>query len=268
MKQRNYRSYNSNYGIGLLVLAIGTLLLLRQLGVLYPIWLLSWPMLFIAIGLFVLVSNNFKSGFGYFMLLFGAFFLIKTEFGFPREVAPFIVPVGLMVVGLYILLRRRDNRLLFGNEWRNPQSPKHGAKPMGGPSPQAFSEEIPHAEHDTSSWSRHSGDIVTIEALFGSVQKRVLSKKFRGGKATAVFGGTEIDLSQADMIEEAFLNIDIAFGGIKLIVPPHWDVQVNVSQVFAGTEDKRFYPQTNIEPTKVLIIKGSMVFGGLEIKSF
>ena len=68
--------------------------------------------------------------------------------------------------------------------------------------------------------------------------------------------------------EAAFLNIDVAFGGVKLIVPPHWDVQVNVSQVFAGTEDKRFYPQTHTDPAKVLIIRGSMVFGGLEIKSF
>lgn len=251
-----------------MILAIGTLLLLRQLGVLYPIWLLSWPMFFIAFGLFVLVGNQFKSRFGYFMLLFGAFFLIKAEFGFPPEIAPFIVPVGLMVVGLYILLLRSDNRLPPGNGWRNRQSPKYGAEATGGPSSQAVTEDITDAEYGASSWSRHQGDIVTIEALFGSVQKRVLSKNFRGGKATAVFGGTEIDLSQADMTEEAFLNIEVAFGGIKLIVPPHWDIQVNVSQVFAGTEDKRFYPQTNIDPTKALIIKGNMVFGGLEIKSF
>lgn len=268
MKQRNYYSNNSNYGIGLLILALGALLLLRQLGILYPIWLLSWPMLFIAIGLFVLVSNNFKSGFGYFMLLFGAFFLIKTEFGFPREIAPYIVPVGLMVVGLYILLRRKDNRLHSGNEWRHPQSPKQGLEAERGPSSPSTAEEGSPDEPRPSSWSRHSGDIISIEAFFGSVQKRVLSKNFRGGKASAVFGGTEIDLSQADMSEEAFLNIDVAFGGIKLIVPPHWDVQVNVSQVFAGTEDKRFYPQTNIDPTKILVIRGSMVFGGLEIKSF
>lgn len=223
-------------------------------------------MIFIAFGLFVLFSNKFESGFGYFMLLFGAFFLVKTEFGFPREIAPYIVPVGLMVVGLYILLRRRDNRLHSGN-W-NTQSSKQAGEAETDPSSPSTAEDVSQPEQGASSWSRHSGDIIGIEAIFGSVQKRVLSKNFRGGKASAVFGGTEIDLSQADMTEEAFLNIDVAFGGIKLIVPPHWDVQINVSQVFAGTEDKRFYPQTNIDPTKVLVIRGSMVFGGLEIKSF
>src|SRR5690554_5164101 len=146
MKQRNYYSNNSNYGIGLLILALGALLLLRQLGILYPVWLLSWPMIFIAFGLFVLFSNNFKSGFGYFMLLFGAFFLVKTEFGFPREIAPYIVPVGLMVVGLYILLRRRDNRLHSGNYWRHTQSSKQAGEAETDPSSPSTAADVSQPE--------------------------------------------------------------------------------------------------------------------------
>ena len=182
MKQKNYRPNNSNYGVGLLIMAVGALLLLKQLGVLYPMWLLSWPMLFVAIGLFVLVSNKFKSGFGYFMLLFGAFFLIKTEFGFPREIAPYIVPVGLIGVGLYILLRRRDDKLLCGNEWRNPRSANPWTETTGGPSSQGPAEDVPNAGHGASSWSQHTGDIVTIEALFGSVQKGSCQRIFVGEK--------------------------------------------------------------------------------------
>ena len=82
------------------------------------------------------------------------------------------------------------------------------------------------------------------------------------------FGGTEIDLSQADLVEEAYINIEVAFGGIKLIVPPHWDVQMDVTNVFAGIEDKRMYPQITPDLSKILMIRGTILFGGLEIKSF
>lgn len=52
------------------------------------------------------------------------------------------------------------------------------------------------------------------------------------------------------------------------MVPPHWDLKIDVANIFAGIEDKRMYLQTPADPAKVLVIKGTIVFGGLEIKSF
>ena len=83
-----------------------------------------------------------------------------------------------------------------------------------------------------------------------------------------MFGGMEIDLSQADLGEKPVLDVEISFSGLKLILPPHWDVQLDVTNMFAGVEDKRIYPQTTADPGKVLLIKGTVIFGGLEIKSY
>ena len=83
-----------------------------------------------------------------------------------------------------------------------------------------------------------------------------------------LFRSVDIDLSQADIAETAYLDVDVAFGGVKLIVPPHWDLKIDVTNIFAGVEDKRMYPQTSTDPSKVMVIKGSIIFGGLEIKSF
>src|SRR5690606_28531460 len=113
-----------------------------------------------------------------------------------------------------------------------------------------------------------SGDVLNSQAIFCGVQKRVLSKNFFGGKISTFFGETEIDLSQADLGEHAYLDVEVAFGGVKLIVPPHWDLRIDVTNIFAGVEDKRIYPQVTPDPAKVLVIKGTVIFGGLEIKSF
>lgn len=111
-------------------------------------------------------------------------------------------------------------------------------------------------------------DMINSQALFCGIQKRILSKNFKGGKVSAIFGGTEIDLTQADLSENAVLSVEVAFGGVKLLMPPHWDLKMGVTNIFAGVEDKRMYPQSTGESNKVLTITGTVLFGGLEIKSY
>ena len=58
------------------------------------------------------------------------------------------------------------------------------------------------------------------------------------------------------------------FGGVKLIVPPHWEIKSSLDSVFGSVEDKRtIYKDVNSEG-KILVLKGAAVFGGIEIKSF
>ena len=45
-------------------------------------------------------------------------------------------------------------------------------------------------------------------------------------------GGAELNLMQADIHEQVFLEINNVFGGTKLIVPAHWYIKNEVSAVF------------------------------------
>jgi predicted membrane protein len=82
-------------------------------------------------------------------------------------------------------------------------------------------------------------------------------------------GGAEIDLTQADIQGTAIIRIEQVFGGTKLIVPPHWIVNNDIDGIFHGVEDKRrMQPGSNIDANKVLILKGSSIFGGIDIKSY
>src|SRR5688572_23384479 len=57
-------------------------------------------------------------------------------------------------------------------------------------------------------------------AIMGGVKRTNLSKDFRGGEATAVMGGIEIDLRDAVMDrDEAVLDVSSVMGGVKIRVP-------------------------------------------------
>jgi predicted membrane protein len=260
MAKRGFSSTNNDLTAGLVILIIGGVLLLKAIGFWFPSWLFSWPMVLIVIGLVVSAKHNFQSGFGLLMLLLGSFLLVKRNFGIPLELEPYLIPSGLIILGLYLILKRSKDKERFNEDFFKTFSKENdnleGKAQEGG-----YSTSRNFAFNDT-------GDTISAQALFTGIQKRVLSKNFKGGKASAIFGGTEIDLSQADLTPGAMLNIEVAFGGVKLVVPPHWDLQINVTNIFAGVEDKRMYPQTAADPGKVLKIYGSVIFGGLEIKSF
>ncbi|HLW20166.1 MAG TPA: DUF5668 domain-containing protein [Cyclobacteriaceae bacterium] len=275
MKPRRNNSNNNNLTAGLLILIVGSVLLLQRMGVFFPGWIFSWPMMIIAIALVILVKHQFRSGAGFFMLLFGTFFLLKREFDLPVDIGEYLIPVGLILLGLYLMIFRQNYKAGKWAHWNdgwgdtskqkrdpfytgNPEDTVKGAGTLG--------QE--QTKRGTASHHSDSGDFLHSQALFCGVQKRVLSKNFFGGKISNYFGGTEIDLSQADLSENAILDLDVAFGGVKLVIPPHWDLKIDVANVFAGIEDKRMYAHTPSDPTKVLVIRGTVIFGGLEIKSF
>ncbi|MBC7508244.1 MAG: hypothetical protein H7320_05760 [Ferruginibacter sp.] len=125
------------------------------------------------------------------------------------------------------------------------------------------------SQQQTDIESTDSNDYLMVRSVFSGVVKKVVSKNFQGGHISCVFGGAEIDLSQADMSGQILLKLEALFGGIKLIVPPHWAIQNEIEGVFHGVDDKRrFNPDASINPGKVLVLKGSAVFGGIEIKSY
>ncbi len=97
------------------------------------------------------------------------------------------------------------------------------------------------------------------------------SQDFQGGDITAIFGGIELDLTEANIqTNEATLAITAIFGGVEVRVPPNWQVAFRGAPIFGGVEDKTRTSRV-VDPAnpnlKVLVITGAVIFGGLEIKN-
>lgn len=116
----------------------------------------------------------------------------------------------------------------------------------------------------------NSDDPSKIETIsvFGGGHKSYLINNFQGGRAIAVFGGSEIDLRGCKVHESgASLEIVTIFGGVTFQAPPDWDIVVDVVSIFGGFNDARIKsPVVEINSKKTLVIKGVVIFGGGEVK--
>jgi hypothetical protein len=102
-------------------------------------------------------------------------------------------------------------------------------------------------------------------AIMGGVKRANVSKDFRGGEATAVMGGIELDLRDAVMErKEAVLDVSSVMGGVTIRVPESWNVVSRVSSIMGGVKDNTRHP---LEEGHRLILEGTVVMGGLKISN-
>jgi len=226
--------------LGVLFLLLGLLLLLNNLGFLstdIKHIVLSWQMLLIVIGLLNIHKGEL---FGWILIFIGLFFLLPKFLYFPFDYVRLFWPLLLIVIGLFIIFR--------GNKIRS------------------FERKIEYELKKTES----KYDIIEEINIFGGSRKSILSQKFMGGRIISVFGGTELDFTDAKLNEGTnFLEIICAFGGISIIMPSDWQVKSEVISIIGGFADRRTrISNVVITNNKELIIKGIAIFGGGDIKSF
>ncbi|MES2276752.1 MAG: DUF5668 domain-containing protein [Bacteroidota bacterium] len=260
---------------GLILLAVGGILLLQQVGgFFFPDWLLSWPMFFIAFGLYLGAKHDFKKPNAVIFIVIGVIFLANDIIP-GMHVWRVFWPVMIIAFGLWMIMGKRQQwdrksfekyksgNPLGGQDFNNPFDPNYKPDPN-------FDPNGPTADQGNTSYRpQYTGDdhIETV-SVFGGVKRTILSKDFKGGEIVNVFGGTDLDLTQADINGRVEIEIVQLFGGIKLIIPPHWQVTSDVAAVFSSVDDKRRNMGTPLSPDKVLVIKGVSIFAGVDIRSF
>lgn len=111
-----------------------------------------------------------------------------------------------------------------------------------------------------------SDNTIGLFAAFSGNNARSTSNNFKGGKVSAIFGGVELDLRDAVAKGVVTLDVFTAFGGAEIRVPQGWLVKVSGLPLFGGWEDKTTMPKDS-KHAPVLHIKGTCLFGGVEIKN-
>lgn len=247
---RAERHRHGHVWTGVFLLVIGGLALVRSYGTPLPAWLFTWQMLLIAIGLFIGFRKGFSDGGWFVPILIGGAFLVNDYF-LQGNLRRHIWPLILIVIGAFFIFNSRRSK------WRKNWFEKKNAAMQGD----TF---IPVSEESYS-----EDDIIDTTSIFGGTKKVVLSKNFKGGDMVNIFGGSEIDLTQADVNGTALLEITAIFGGATLIVPSNWAVKSEAVTIFGGINDKRRNISSGTEiKSKALVLKGTVLFGGIEIKSF
>jgi hypothetical protein len=226
---------------GIFIVVVGLILLARQAGAEIPRWLFSFESILIGVGLYIGIRQSFRGVAWLIPTLVGVFFLFD-DFYPEIDIENFIWPIIIIAIGLFMIFRGGKKK----SDWR------------------AWERE--HARSGDL-----ADDFLDSTVVFGGVKKNIISKDFKGGEAVTVFGGTEINLMQADLTGPVVLELTQVFGGTKLIVPPHWKIQSkDMVAILGGIDDKRPMlgkPQGE-EGERVLILKGTCLLGGIDIRSF
>lgn len=263
MRKQMHSSGANRIWIGLLLFAAGGLLLAKKVGADIPGWLFSWQMLLVAIGLLICFKSGFKNAGGLIMIVVGVAFLLN-EIIPNAHMLDFIWPGILIIAGIIFIIKPKPN-IHYIRDWRGWEDKwkEHTAK---WDNYEDLSQ--PHQVTADAGAAEADAEYIEINAVFGSANKLVLSKNFKGGEVNSFMGGAEINLLQADIKQPVQLEINTVFGGTKLIVPANWNIKNSITAVLGGLEDKRNPNIANPDPNKILILKGACVFGGIEIKNF
>lgn len=217
---------------GFILIFIGVLFLLDRMGRLDFGDLVSrwWPLVLVAIGLWQLISSDFQElAGGLFMIILGAVFQLTKLGVLGRNLWHYIWPALIIALGLWVLLGafRRSSAARLSD-------------------------------------SRDEG--LDAFSIFAGLNRRIESQSFRGGKATALMGGIELDLTGARLAEPRVgLELTAILGGIDIRVPRHIRVELRGNPVLGGIENKHSYaPGSGTE--QVLSIKATAILGGIEVK--
>lgn len=220
----------THFIIGIVVVAVGVLLLLGSLDVLDIGDLFQWiPSLFILFGLWLLVKNRFRRIAGPLIMILIAVFVQFLVLGL--DMGKFW-PLILVAIGITILIK----------------SFRPGPRRAG-----------------VTSMDDNDGWIESVSVM-GSANERVASDEFKGGQATAVMGENTLDLRESSVAEKpATLEATVVMGEMKLRIPEEWNVQVDNVTVMGESKDER----TRRDPEDGhpdLVVSGTVVMGSLKIE--
>jgi predicted membrane protein len=235
--RREHHHISSNRAIiGVILVLVGLFLVMRNTGI-FPGFIdhviFSWPMLLVTIGLIITIGSSGGKTSGVIVMAVGAFFLIPEIFRETFDINMFWPSIFIIIGVIFIFTKRKG--------W-----------------------------NAATSSAQTGDDYIDYVHVFSGGERQIVSENFRGGKVTSVFGGSEIDLTKAKLAPGVSeLELACVFGGTTIIVPDDWNVKIEVVPVLGGFGDSRkLNPGRTVDTSRQLVIKGAVVFGGGEIKSY
>lgn len=232
------KDQNAIFFWAIFFIAGGGILLMRNFGMLdftFPYQLISWRLIPLIIGINAVLRKDYMNG---IIAISIAVIFSVPDFLTPAERAQYykLWPLLLVGAGLVILLK-----YLY---------------------PKSFDV------HDFQTTNSEYNHINESNIMAGSSRK-YFSKDFTGGKISCIMGGSQVDLTEADLLHNSVINIFILMGGIELRIPKEWNVQLDILPIMGGVEDKiTKYPENVVNKDKRLVLTGHVFMGGVEIKRY
>jgi predicted membrane protein len=232
------KNNNSTFFWAFVFIVVGGLFLMRNFDMLHftiPFDLISWRLIPLFIGISALLKKDYINGI--MAIAVAVIFYIPDFLSTAEKIQYYkLWPLLLVAIGISILLRRK-----FPEKF------------------DAYKTQIQEGEYNHINESN----------IMAGSSKKFFSKEFIGGRINCIMGGSEVNLTEADLVNNSALSVFVMMGGIELRVPKEWNIQLDIMPIAGGVEDKiTKYPENVVNPNKRLIITGYVIMGGIVIKRY
>lgn len=279
MKKNNY----VGIVLGLLFLVIGGGYLAEVLGIIseFTIFFDGWWTLFIIVPCFCGLLGRGGEKIGYLIgIAIGLFFLLAAQDVLDSsKLWALIVAAVFILIGLNLILPKKIRRA--GEEKREEvQADRFDRAENVTASAASYTvqgddvvyEEVqdvtvePAGASGGEEQGGDTGEKIVCSAVFAGRDIRVDNSYFYGANLSALFGGIDLNLKNALIKKNVTVEVKAVFGGIDLVMPPNVRVVVDVTPILGGVENGTRTPLGADENTPTVYIKGTCLFGGVEVK--
>lgn len=217
---------SSNIVWGIVLIGLGVIFGLNALGVTHiNVFFTGWWTLFIIIPSFIGLIKDSEKTWSLICLIIGVVLLLGVNDKIPFElIGKLLLPIVLVIIGLSLLFKDTMTKQL--------------------------KERLEKAERGKDSYV----------ATFGGTKEMIVDE-FKGCELNAIFGGLDLDLTNATIKKDCVIKASAIFGGITIRLPKDVNVKTISTSIFGGTDNDH---KGGDKPT--VFIEALNLFGGTEVK--
>lgn len=285
------KSNNSRLTIGIIILFIGIIYLLKPL-IPYEVrsYLFSWQMILMSIGLIMGFTSRFKGNSWWITSVIGLyFFMLKffRDLEFYDWFKNIQFPLFLIIIGCFVIYRARNKRPrkhietdtneqvanTYGHNAASPLLPSdlfEDATIVEENNSQFNAHQSEHANAKQDKTYQYDDESFNINAIFGTNRKVIKSKHYQGSNINSVFGNIYMDAVETEFEGVIYIDILNLFGSIDLVLPANYEVRNELVPILGSVNDRRNllrHNTMNTENKKYIVLKGTVLFGNVDIKS-
>ena len=235
--------------IGIIFVVIGFLLACSAVGILDFFDFIFFPgfwTLFIILPCLYGFMKKGQDKTGYVIgLIVGICFLINEQnFKFHIDFWPMMLAVLFLLIGRNLIFSKKAPKIDI-----------------------SFSSSETSGVHKTYTSSSNKSGYLSISAILSGKDIRVDNEVFAGGDVCTILGGIDLDLRNAVITGDVYLNVIAILGGVDIYLPPNVRVVADdCTAVLGGVDVNQAYANYLDPNVPRVIISGSCILGGMDVK--
>lgn len=251
--------------VGLVFIAVGLLYACSALDIFdFSIFFPGWWTLFIIVPcIYALTRKNEDKTGPVIGLAIGICLLINAQDFIHIDFWPMAIAVLCFVIGWKLMFPQKKKdpaqeeytsftyENVVGNTTAGTESTKTNSTSTGG----------------GTTYTSNSNGYISTSAIFGGKDIRVDNECFTGADLTVIMGAVDLNLRNAIITEDVYVNVTAIMGGVDIYAPANVRVVTDgCTTIMGGIDVNTPYVNFNGADTPRLIITGTCIMGGIDIK--